>query len=569
MNFKRMGSLLLLAWPVIGFSELPQKSTTLENYSAENGFARPLPLTHAAQKSTLTKVTKSPAAKKQVDKSTAKKVTKKYTLVTKRQVKKKAVNAKGNGIQRQKQTLAKKSNKSSVKPIAKMKTQPKAKILSEHKQNKPKVEDPNIVLKQCAAYFKALNFSKALLACQKAAEQNDSNAQLNLAKMYSTGFTGSAPDYVKALQYTTLAANQNNAEAQYLLALCYENGIGVNRDSAASINWYQQAVKNGLSKGVAIQDINNTTSDTIANISWPGSSEYKSAMKSLKNPDTRSNGMEALTEAAELGHPLAEYQLAKEYLQGDNIAQDDAKAIEWFTKSAQKNYQAAQSQLAWMSFLGLGTKQSNQHSVKWFVEARQLNAHQDYDSTIREKLTEITTQSIINQSLSPKQRIAEFKRGVELIETSPQAHVEAVNMVLVAAEKDLIPAQLFLADLYANGDKVPQDLQKSTNWYLRAAANGSPEAQYAMGWHYYHGFGVTQSTELALKSFHQASLGGDVRAKNAEQFLIAQQVSPKAVPTTPTLGNRIKDKVHANVQGIFKAVGFDKLNGYNIFNKKS
>ena len=56
MNIKRIGGLLLLAWPVIGFSELielPIKIATLENYSAENGFGRPLPLTQAAEKTTL------------------------------------------------------------------------------------------------------------------------------------------------------------------------------------------------------------------------------------------------------------------------------------------------------------------------------------------------------------------------------------------------------------------------------------------------------------------------------------------------------------------------------------
>lgn len=567
MNFKRMGSLLLLAWPVMGYSELPQKSASLENYSVENGFARSLPLTHAAKMSTLTKVTRS--EKKQVDKTTVKQTPRKYTLVTKRQVNKKAVSAKRNGIQRQKQTLVTKKDKPKVNATAKIQHQPKAKAkVISAKQQKAKEVDPKIVLKQCASYFKASDFSKALISCQKAAEQNDSIAQLNLAKMYSTGFAKSEPDYVKAMQYAMLSANQNNAEAQYLLSLCYENGIGVNRDSAAALSWYQQAVSNGLKSGIAIVDANNANPDTMANNFWQGSSEYKKAMKSLKNPNTRSEGIETLTEAAELGHPLAEYQLAKEYLKGENIAQDDAKAIEWFTKSAQKNYQAAQTHLAWMNYLGLGTKQSNQQSVKWFVEAKQLNASADYDSSIKEKLNQLTSKPI-SQPLNTKQRIANFNHGVELIETSPQAHVEAIQMVATAAEKDLIPAQLYLANLYATGDKVPQDIQKSTDWYLRAAANGSPDAQYALGWCYYHGQGVPQNTEMALKYFHQASLSGDIKAKNAEQFLVAQQVAPKTMPSTPTLGYRIKEKVGANVQGLAKAVGLDKFNGYDIFNKKS
>jgi|GEM_PF-5276089 len=570
MNIKQIGSLLLLAWPAIGLSEIPERIARLENYSAENGFNTALPpLTKAAQKTTVTK--HKTAVNKEVGKTTAKQIPKRYSLFTKRQVhKKRTAFTKRNSIKTQKQTVKTVKAKKATNPTQISKGKPKAKAQQLQTQVQRKPIDPNIILKQCASSFKAANFSKALLACQKAAEQNDSNAQFNLAKMYSTGLARSEPDYVKALQYASLAANQNHAQAQFLLALCYQNGIGVTQDSAAAINWYQQAVLNGLANAVQFDEAENANTDTLANISWPGANEYKAAMKALKNASSRKEAVEQLAEAAQMGHPLAEYQLAKEYLQGENIAQDDAKAIEWFTKSAEKNHHAAQSYLAWMNLLGLGVKPNNQAAINWFLDAKQISANQDIDASLQEKLNQLTSQTLPTaQPSNVKQRQAEFSRGVVLIETSSQAHPEALRMVAIAAEKDMIPAQLYLATLYEKGEKVPQDIQKSTDWYLRAATAGNADAQYAMGWHYYHGQGVPQSKDLALKCFHQASVSGDIRAKNAESFLIVQQIVPKVTPATPTLGNRIKEKVNANVHGIFKAVGLNRLSGYEIFARKS
>ncbi len=571
MNFIRMGSLLLLAWPVVSFSETPQKSTTLENYSVEKGFARSLPLTDAAHKTTITKPKKTTqaqmpnlATKKSDDKTATKKSPKKFSLFTKRQVNKKTVSVKTKPAQPAKQLLTqKKKAAQNDKTIQAAKKQPKTTTLAT-KIPAP-IIDPNVIIKQCDAQYKAGDYTKALLACKKAAEQNDSQAQFTLARIYSIGVAGKSPDYKSALEYLNLAAKQNHPQAQFMLALCYQNGIGVSRDNMAALNWYQKAVKNGLPNAALIDTTDVVKHDTVAHTSWPGSEEFKIATIELKDPENRDEGIKTLATAADKGHPIAQYQLAMQHLRGENIAQDDAKAVEWLGKAAQMNYQPAQSYLAWMTMLGLGTKQNNQAAINLFLEAKQLNVNNDYDPSLQEKLSQLTSPPVPvrKQPTNAKQRRAEFKRGVELIETSAQFNPEGFAIVKEAAELNLPEAQLYLANLYEHGDKVPQDIEKSTNLYQRAAEAGNIEAQYALGWHYYHGQGLPKNNDLALNWFHQASLAGHERAQHAESFLALQQMEKTpAIPETPTLGNRIVQKVNDNVKGIMNAVGLDRFSGY-------
>lgn len=574
MNFIRMGSLLLLAWPVVSFSETPQKSTTLENYSVEKGFARSLPLTDAAHKTTITKPKQTTqkstaqmpnlATKKSDDKTATKKAPKKFSLFTKRQVNKNTVSVKTKPAQPAKQLLTqKKKAAQNDKTIQAAKKQPKTTTLAT-KIPAP-IIDPNVIIKQCDAQYKAGDYTKALLACKKAAEQNDSQAQFTLARIYSIGVAGKSPDYKNALEYLNLAAKQNHPQAQFMLALCYQNGIGVSRDNMAALNWYQKAVKNGLPNAALIDTTDVVKNDTVAHTSWPGSEEFKIATIELKDPENRDEGIKTLAAAADKGHPIAQYQLAMQHLRGENIAQDDAKAVEWLGKAAQMNYQPAQSYLAWMTMLGLGTKQNNQAAINLFLEAKQLNVNNDYDPSLQEKLSQLTSPPVPvrKQPTNAKQRRAAFKRGVELIETSAQFNPEGFAIVTDAAEHNLPDAQLYLANLYEQGDKIPQDIEKSTSWYQRAASAGNIEAQYALGWHYYHGQGLPKNSDLALNWFHQASLAGHERAQHAESFLALQQMEKTpAIPETPTLGNRIVQKVNDNVKGIMNAVGLDRFSGY-------
>lgn len=71
----------------------------------------------------------------------------------------------------------------------------------------------------------------------------------------------------------------------------------------------------------------------------------------------------------------------------------------------------------------------------------------------------------------------------------------AMSLLTKAAEKGIAKAQTKLA-LYIDG--YDRDLERSSYWYLQAALNGEPEAQYKIGINYIYGFGVRQDFEKAL-----------------------------------------------------------------------
>ena len=50
-----------------------------------------------------------------------------------------------------------------------------------------------------------------------------------------------------------------------------------------------------------------------------------------------------------------------------------------------------------------------------------------------------------------------------------------------AAEADDVIAQYFLGEMYLQGKGVDQDFEQAAAWYERAAINGHPEAQAALG----------------------------------------------------------------------------------------
>jgi TPR repeat protein len=61
---------------------------------------------------------------------------------------------------------------------------------------------------------------------------------------------------------------------------------------------------------------------------------------------------------------------------------------------------------------------------------------------------------------------------------------------------------------------VPQDKSEASRWYIKAAEQGHPEAQYYMGYRYEHGKGVTQNYPDAVRWYTKAAEQGNVSALN-------------------------------------------------------
>jgi len=84
-------------------------------------------------------------------------------------------------------------------------------------------------------------------ACRVRAEQGDSNAQYDLARLYYQG-KGVPQDYAKAAGWYRKAADQGNAKAQNGVGFRYEWGKGVAQDYMEAAVWYHKAADQGYAK---------------------------------------------------------------------------------------------------------------------------------------------------------------------------------------------------------------------------------------------------------------------------------------------------------------------------------
>ncbi len=71
-------------------------------------------------------------------------------------------------------------------------------------------------------------------------------------------------------------------------------------------------------------------------------------------------------------------------------------------------------------------------------------------------------------------------------------YATALENLKPAAEADDVIAQFFLGEMYLHGKGVDQDFVEAAGWYERAAMNGHPEAQAAIGSLEMLGLGVPQ-----------------------------------------------------------------------------
>ena len=105
------------------------------------------------------------------------------------------------------------------------------------------------------------NPAKALEWFTKAAEQDNLDAQVNVANYYFEGRSGIVPqDYDNALTWFRKAAEKGSAFAMFRLGEYYEKGYGsVEKDIVEAVKWYSKAKENGSKDAEArLKAMNNS-----------------------------------------------------------------------------------------------------------------------------------------------------------------------------------------------------------------------------------------------------------------------------------------------------------------------
>lgn len=194
--------------------------------------------------------------------------------------------------------------------------------------------------------FQDKDYSTAFNEWKAAAEGGQAEAQFDLGVLYAQGL-GVRRDLTQAEQWYRKAAEQGNAEAQFALGQMYARGWGVPRDTADAMRWFQMA---------------NTPESEGPSTDWTVLDGY----------GVQQNYQQAAywyEQAAQKGHPEAQYNLALLYAAGKGVQRDDDQAVRWTRAAAGRGYAPAQAALGTRYAHGHGMDRDDRRAYFWLTVA--------------------------------------------------------------------------------------------------------------------------------------------------------------------------------------------------------
>jgi TPR repeat protein len=372
---------------------------------------------------------------------------------------------------------------------------------------------------------------------KKAAKKGNVEAQFNLGLMYYNGL-GVDKDYAKAVEWYQKAADQGLAVAQFNLGTMYENGRGVAKDYTKAFEWYEKAADQGYAKaqfnlGWMYQNGLGVDKDYAKAFEWYGKAAdqgYANAQYSLGVMYQNGLGVEKnYTRAAEWfkrsanqGYPEAQFNLGVMYENGEGVTKDDDKAVEWYEKAADQGYANAQYSLGVMYREGCGVRQDYAKAKEWYEKAaKKGNVEAQFDLGLMYYFGQGVAQDYakafewIQKAADQGNAGAQNNLGFmyEKGEGVEKNYLKAFEWYEKAAKQGLAQAQLNLGLMYYNGLGVDKDYAKAFEWYGKAAKKGNVKAQFDLGLMYYFGQGVAQDYAKAFEWIQKAADQEYVEAK--------------------------------------------------------
>ena len=145
------------------------------------------------------------------------------------------------------------------------------------------------------------------------AEAGSADAQDALGELYQLGQHGYARDARKAVEWATKAAEQGNEAAQSRLGRLLLAGEGVPRDPQLGLSWVRKAAEQGYSPAEYTMGVACQYGDL------DGGLEEAARWFRL---------------AAEAGVAAAQYEMGVALVNGDGVAMDQRKGVDWLQKAA-------------------------------------------------------------------------------------------------------------------------------------------------------------------------------------------------------------------------------------------
>lgn len=165
------------------------------------------------------------------------------------------------------------------------------------------------------------------------------------------------------------------------------------------------------------------------------------------------------------------------YLNGQGVNQDYAKALDLFRKSAAQGNVAAQCNLGWMLLNGKGITPDYAQALYWFQK------------------------SAAGGNVESKNNIGWMYQNGEGVN---QDYAQALDWYEKAASQGSVDADNNLGFMYLNGQGVTQDYAQAGDWFKKSAERGNSKGKV---WGYYaSGMAAKSGNDLdgAIEDFYQA-----------------------------------------------------------------
>ncbi len=325
-----------------------------------------------------------------------------------------------------------------------------------------------------------IDYEKSVYWFRLAAERGYADAQWGLGHSYLYG-KGVAQDYSSAFYWLRKSAAQNSSEAYDELGCCYYYGRGLEQDYKEAFNCFSKAVDiNGISTSqLKLGDcyfygygVEKDYEKAFALYEDCAFCEPEAAVKTgdcyLQGLGKRKDVGMAIVYyevAQENGSPEGCFKLGQLYDDGDVVKRDYLKAASYYNEGAKAGHPASKYYLAELLW--------NNREIEGLSEFLDLTEKEvdEYVKRLRYK--------------EDKDRILFGAKRRKLIKE--------------AAECGYSKAVLSYANILCS-----EKDRECVDYFLSAAENGSPEAQYRLGCFYAEGDYVDADIEEAVKWFRKS-----------------------------------------------------------------
>ena len=332
---------------------------------------------------------------------------------------------------------------------------------------------------------------------------------------------------IPSVSELTLDAERGDPEAQFQLGETYTYGVGLPIDLKLGAEWYQRAAKQGHSQAtVALKLLSERKELSVYK------AEQDLAINQMRQEKTRiaayaAANVDQLYKTVNDGDSEAQMNLGRRYLQGDGVTKDEHLGIEYLYKAAaQGNIRAfdllqetatpgiifngnaeAAFALGRLYAEGEGIATNDEKALQWFRLAKTYGYAEAedtvkiYDSKVLEKIHKAISKN------DPKAYLELATRYLEPPDTETKPNPAKAIPLLIKATGLGLNEALQLLKKQAN----PHWLD---SWFNNETNKVNPDAAFAVGEIYFRGINTAINLEEAAYWYELAATNGIVEAKN-------------------------------------------------------